>query len=117
MSNTGDKLKEGIHDAGAQVKDAAHAVAEKTKDAAHECRRQGRGCGARGCRKDQGCRTQCGCEGRRRGDTPLSRRQRMLRRTSARRSRTRAGEIGLATRRRLVLELLGASVGVVTVSD
>ena len=47
MSNTGDKMKEGIHDAaekvedvahnvGEKVKDAGHKVAEKTKDAAHD---------------------------------------------------------------------------------
>ena len=36
MSNTGDKVKEEIHDAAEKVKDAAHNVAEKTKDAAHD---------------------------------------------------------------------------------
>ena len=33
MSNTGDKVKEGIHDAAEKVKDVAHNVGEKVKDA------------------------------------------------------------------------------------
>ena len=36
MSNTGEKMKEGIHDAAEKVKDAGHKVAEKTKAAAHD---------------------------------------------------------------------------------
>src|SRR5208282_1334328 len=35
MSNTSDKMKEGIHDAAEKVKDVAHNVGEKVKDAAH----------------------------------------------------------------------------------
>jgi hypothetical protein len=35
MSNTVDKVKEGIHDDAVKVKDAAHHVAEKTKDVVH----------------------------------------------------------------------------------
>jgi len=36
MSNTSDKMKEGIHDAAEKVKDVAHDVGEKVKDAAHD---------------------------------------------------------------------------------
>src|SRR5271157_5054387 len=36
MSNTSDKMKEGIHDAAEKVKDVAHNVGEKVKDAAHD---------------------------------------------------------------------------------
>jgi gas vesicle protein len=36
MSDTSDKMKDGIHDAAVKVKDAAHNVAEKTEDAAHD---------------------------------------------------------------------------------